>query len=212
VLALTGGNAANAVLSFAFVGAVAGFLIFNLPPARIFMGDGGSLFAGSFLATLAITQAGPGGSSLILGIPIVLLTIPLLDTVAALFRRLRRRMPIHTPDREHFHHLLLDRAGSNRRALLVGYGLSALLGVSALVYAYAPPPSGVAFLVGGPAVVISVYVVLDRQTQRLRVRSLEQQLASHSARNGSAVDMTNGSEADIKTVKHHTVEDTHHRQ
>lgn len=198
ILALHAGNAANAMLAFAFVGAMAGFLVFNLPPARVFMGDGGSLFAGALLATVAVTQGGPGEGTVMIGVPLALLTIPILDTVAALLRRLRRRMPIHAPDREHFHHLLLDWSRGNRRALAVGYPLAVLLGASALFYAYVPSPASVAFLLAGPIVVIGVYLVLDRRAHRLKVHALSRHLADASGKNGHAVDVKNGFATEIQ--------------
>lgn len=127
-IALIQGAAGTAVLCFALFGAIVGFLVFNLPPARIFMGDSGSLFLGFALAVLplvgGISKASAFGTLLV---PITLLTVPILDTATAIIRRARKRVPIIQPDKEHIHHKLLEMGLNERQILWVLYGFSMYL-------------------------------------------------------------------------------------
>ncbi len=130
VIALLQGSPQTAALSFALVGALVGFLIYNFPPAKIFMGDSGSLFLGLCLGSLpligGISKASAFGSLIV---PVTLLTVPILDTATAILRRLRRRKSILSPDKEHIHHKLLGMGLSERQILAVIYGLCAYLGL-----------------------------------------------------------------------------------
>ena len=146
IIALVQGNLLVMTIAAALTGAVAGFLFFNFPPARIFMGDGGSLFLGFSLALLSM-MGGPAPA--IVAVPVMLLSIPILDTIIAITRRTRRGLPIHTPDANHFHHRLLRLAGTPRRTLLYAGGLNLWCGAGAVVYA----------LLGGVAGAIALMVV-----------------------------------------------------
>jgi UDP-GlcNAc:undecaprenyl-phosphate GlcNAc-1-phosphate transferase len=130
VIALLQGSPQTAALSFALVGALVGFLVYNFPPAKIFMGDSGSLFLGLCLGSLpligGISKASAFGSLIV---PVTLLTVPILDTATAILRRLRLRKSILSPDKEHIHHKLLGMGLSERQILAVIYGLCAYLGL-----------------------------------------------------------------------------------
>ncbi len=139
VIASHSGNAALALLAFALVGAIVGFLVYNFPPARIFMGDSGSLLLGFLLATLPLVGFNEG--SAFPAIPVItLLFIPILDTLMAIIRRLSRGLPVHQADREHIHHLLIDRGFGPRKLLLTIYSAAALLGLTALSWFVLPTP------------------------------------------------------------------------
>ncbi|AEF86524.1 putative undecaprenyl-phosphate N-acetylglucosaminyl 1-phosphate transferase [Treponema primitia ZAS-2] len=119
----------TSLLALCLVAALGGFLVFNLPfpRARIFMGDGGSQFLGFTLALLPLSN-GTGT-----GIPVfyaaALLSIPIFDTIAAIWRRLRDGRRIDSPDRLHIHHKLMNMGLSSRKVDAVLYGLQILLGV-----------------------------------------------------------------------------------
>lgn len=124
-------------LSAAVLGASVAFLRFNFPPARIFMGDSGSLFLGLMFAVVALLVVLPGeailhraaGAALVLG-------VPLLDTSLAFFRRLLSGRKPFEADHMHLHHLLLFRFGSTRRADAILWSLSTVfsaLGVPAML-------------------------------------------------------------------------------
>ncbi len=114
-------------------GAILGFLFYNFNPATIFMGDTGSMFLGFVLATTSIEAGSKSSTTVALLVPMVALALPIGDTLLAMGRRAARGVPMFLGDRGHIHHRLLDRGLSQRRAVLVLYGVSACLGALALV-------------------------------------------------------------------------------
>lgn len=194
-IALIQGALSTAVLSFALFGAVAGFLVFNLPPARIFMGDSGSLFLGFVLAVLplvgGISKASAFGTLLV---PITLLTVPILDTVTAIVRRVRKRIPIIQPDKEHIHHKLLDMGLSERQILWVLYGFSLYLSVVAVTSVILPTEVNVyLILVVWVGSVLGYSFLTHLDTRHLRARD---QAEGSALRGPKAVDP--GEETRIK--------------
>jgi len=127
-IALLQGSAQGAVLAFALLGALLAFLLFNFPPARIFMGDSGSLFLGLTLAALPLAGGIPRSAAFgSLIVPVTLLTVPILDTATAILRRLHHRRSIISPDKQHIHHKLLAMGLNERQILTVIYGMCAYL-------------------------------------------------------------------------------------
>ena len=121
------------ILALILAAALVGFLRHNFYPARIFLGDSGAMLLGFVLATMAVMGLMKSIAAVSIFIPPVILGIPLLDVVFAVFRRCRQSRPIFQADREHLHHQLLDLGLSHRQAVLAIYGVSALLGVSAVI-------------------------------------------------------------------------------
>lgn len=121
-----------AVLTAALAGAAFGFLYYNFNPARIFMGDSGSMFLGFMLAGISVIGAVKSAATIALIVPILALGLPILDTTFAIVRRYRGGVPIFKPDKGHLHHRLLDLGFTQRQAVLLMYVLSALLGLSAV--------------------------------------------------------------------------------
>jgi len=125
-----------AAILAAGAGGVLGFLPFNLFPARIIMGDTGSILLGFLLAVagVAVTQQGaPSAPPLI---PVVVLALPLADTAWAIVRRVASGAPIFAPDKRHIHHRLLAAGLSQRRAMLVLCAISAVLGIIGVAAAH----------------------------------------------------------------------------
>ncbi|MGC9313035.1 MAG: MraY family glycosyltransferase [Sediminispirochaetaceae bacterium] len=116
-----------AFISMAIFGALVSFLLFNLPPAKIFMGDSGSLFIGFVLSTLPILTFKDVNVSYALPYGVTLLIIPILDTFAAIIRRTRKKLPFHAPDKQHIHHKLLTFGLSNHAILILLTAISAFL-------------------------------------------------------------------------------------
>lgn len=114
-------------------GACLGFLPFNFYPAKIFMGDGGSLFLGFMIAVLSVV--GPLKRSTIVAVvvPVLVLGIPIFDTFFAIFRRIVNRRPIMEADKGHLHHRLMESGYGQRRAVLMLYGISAIMGMAAVL-------------------------------------------------------------------------------
>lgn len=126
VIAIALGNYITAVISFALFGSLIGFLVFNFPPAKIFMGDSGALFLGFALASLPLLEINYQ-TDMTLIISISILFIPVIDTLTSVLRRLRRgQSPFH-PDREHLHHKLMDRNFSTKKILFTIYGVSVVI-------------------------------------------------------------------------------------
>ena len=132
IVFLLNGQFLSAIICFALVGTLFGYLFFNFPPARIFMGDSGSLFLGFLLAVIPIATFPDSGTSLIL--PITMLSIPILDVVAAIWRRIRDKKNVFSPDRFHVHHKLLDLGLNNRNILAIVYGLCLILGIVIILF------------------------------------------------------------------------------
>jgi UDP-GlcNAc:undecaprenyl-phosphate GlcNAc-1-phosphate transferase len=125
------------VLSLILLGAVFGFLRYNVNPASTFMGDSGSLTLGFILACLTLGGASITHGKIALMVPLLLLGIPLTDTVLAIIRRLRRGIhPFHA-DREHIHHRLVYLGLSQSGAAFLMIGLSFLLGLVAFLIGHA---------------------------------------------------------------------------
>jgi UDP-GlcNAc:undecaprenyl-phosphate GlcNAc-1-phosphate transferase len=117
-------------------GALAGFLIFNYPPARIFLGDGGAYLIGFFIASTSLVSATKGSIMAALLVMIVALGVPILDTFFAIARRALRGVPIFRADAEHIHHRLILLGFSKTKALIALYSVSvalSLIGISIFI-------------------------------------------------------------------------------
>lgn len=108
---------AVAVVALVFAGSLVGFLRFNFPPATIFLGDCGSMLIGLMVGALAIRSSLKGAGTILLAAPLATLTLPILDSAAAIVRRRLTGRSIYSTDRAHLHHRLLQALGSNRRVL-----------------------------------------------------------------------------------------------
>jgi len=128
IISLFNNNIIMAVFSFSLFGGILSFLFFNMPPAKIFMGDAGSLFIGFTLAVIPLLNVSVNPSSMVLITPITLLLIPILDTFAAIMRRRRKKQSIGMPDKEHLHHKLLNIGLSHKKILFIIYSISIFLG------------------------------------------------------------------------------------
>jgi UDP-GlcNAc:undecaprenyl-phosphate GlcNAc-1-phosphate transferase len=117
-MAVLGGHWEAAAVAFAMAGALLGFLRYNYPPASIFLGDTGSMLIGLVVGVLAIRSSLKAPATVALAAPLAALTIPILDTTAAILRRKLTGRSIYTTDRGHIHHCLLTRGLSNQLVLL----------------------------------------------------------------------------------------------
>lgn len=118
-----------AIISVSLFGAIAGFLPFNFNPAKIFMGDTGATFLGFILAIISIEGTMKSVTALAVAIPILVLGLPIFDTIFAVFRRILHGKPIGEADRGHVHHRLLDMGLSHRMAVISLYIVSGALGI-----------------------------------------------------------------------------------
>jgi UDP-GlcNAc:undecaprenyl-phosphate GlcNAc-1-phosphate transferase len=156
VMAIQGEHWLAASLALALAGALAGFLIYNLPPATIFLGDSGSMLIGLVVGILGIKCSLKGPATISLAAPLAVLTIPIFDTLAAILRRKLTGRSIYATDRGHLHHCLL-RHGFSSRAVLVLVACLCLLGVAGALASLALKSESVALISAG--VVVSILVV-----------------------------------------------------
>lgn len=133
ILSIMGGRYLVATGLAALVGASLGFLRYNFNPASIFMGDGGSYFLGFMLASLSILGSIKSQATVAVLIPIIALGLPLIDTTLAPVRRFLMGKQLFQPDKSHIHHKLLRMGFSQRRAVLLLYGVNILLGLFAIL-------------------------------------------------------------------------------
>jgi UDP-N-acetylmuramyl pentapeptide phosphotransferase/UDP-N-acetylglucosamine-1-phosphate transferase len=146
-LAILGRQPVVATLAGAVAGACLGFLVYNRPPASIFMGDAGSLFLGFVLAILTINVSPAVFPPVSFLIPLLLLAIPVLDTTVVTVARLRRGRPVSQGGRDHLSHRLAKRGLRRRRAVAVLIGCESVLGVLAVLAGRRIVPVTVAVLV-----------------------------------------------------------------
>ena len=133
-------------LALILTAAVIGFLRYNFYPARIFLGDSGSMFLGFSVAVLAVMGLAKGATFISVVVPMVVLGIPILDTFFAIVRRWSGRRPIFSPDKEHLHHRLMDLGLSHRQTVLSIYAVNLVLGLSAIVMTLSTPRQAVLLL------------------------------------------------------------------
>lgn len=141
-------DAGMAVLGTILCGSLLGFLRYNFNPASVFLGDCGSLFVGFLLGCLAILWIGHVDSALGVTAPLMLLALPIADAGISIVRRLVRRHPILSADRNHIHHRLLARGWTVRRTALTLYAAAAF-GAALSLLQTGPTALAPAWVIGG---------------------------------------------------------------
>lgn len=126
------GNVIVALISLLLLGSIIGFLYFNFHPAKIFMGDSGALFLGFSLALLSLLGFKQVAIVSFLT-PLILIGVPLSDTMFAIVRRWMQKKPIFSPDKGHLHHCLRELGFSHRQTVLIIYAIAAFFGVLAVI-------------------------------------------------------------------------------
>ncbi|MDW5299754.1 MAG: MraY family glycosyltransferase [Sedimentibacter sp.] len=135
-------------------GASLGFLPFNFNPAKIFMGDTGSLLLGYMLAVTSVSGMVKSVAAVALAVPVFALGLPIFDTTFAIIRRYINKKPIMQADKDHLHHKLMKIGLNQRQTVLVMYFISMVLGIVAVIIADADPFIGI---VVATVVVIAVF-------------------------------------------------------
>ena len=124
------------VFAVVLVGGCLGFLRYNFHPASVFMGDTGSLFLGFALSVLSlhlVRLSGIQGVPVLFLVPVVALALPIVDTSVAFFRRVKKGMHPLKPDKEHFHHRLMDLGLTHRQTVFVAYAITVYHGFVAFL-------------------------------------------------------------------------------
>lgn len=141
VITIAQGQVFSAMIFALFIGAVSGFLVHNFHPAKIFMGDTGSLFIGYLLATLSLTSSYvvPASVNLLPVIsPLLILSLPIFDTLSVMFIRHRENRPLFIGDRRHFSHRLVELGMSQRGTVIFIYLIALSIGAAAALLPYLP--------------------------------------------------------------------------
>lgn len=129
-------------LTFIMLGATAGFLVHNFHPARLFAGEAGSAFMG--FTTAIISLLGYKGTLLTsVLVPILILAIPILDTLFAMIRRKLKGKPLFEADKDHLHHQFMKMNFSQRRTVLIIYAFNILFSIASILYALKEPYYGI---------------------------------------------------------------------
>ncbi len=146
-------------------GAAAGFLLFNFPPARVFIGDGGSLFIGFVLSSITVTftfyEPAKERLPFAWAIPLVVLAVPLYDTASVVLTRLRHRRPIFEGDRNHVAHRLVALGMTPRGAALTVYAMTAMTGLAAILLLQVDA-LGAGIILAQLALTFGIIALLDR--------------------------------------------------
>ncbi len=154
---IKGSTGLEFILTFIMLGSTLGFLVHNFNPATIFMGDSGSMFLGFIIATIALLGfKNVTLTSLI--IPLLILAIPILDTLFAIIRRMLKGEPISTPDKFHIHHQLLKRNLTQRQTVLIIYLINGLFAFASIVYILKDANLGY-FIYGILLVIVTLFVI-----------------------------------------------------
>ena len=114
-------------------GACLAFLQYNFNPAKIFMGDTGSMFLGYIISAVSVMGSMKTVATAVLIVPLLALTVPITDTLLAIVRRKSSGVPIFSPDKNHLHHRLLAKGLNQKQVVLVMYALTAFFSCTALI-------------------------------------------------------------------------------
>ncbi|MCF8070454.1 MAG: undecaprenyl/decaprenyl-phosphate alpha-N-acetylglucosaminyl 1-phosphate transferase, partial [Desulfobacterales bacterium] len=127
ILAVHLNNPIMAILMLAMVGSLVGFLFFNFNPAKIFMGDCGSLFIGFMIAASSVLTSTKSHALVGVALPVLALGIPIFDTFFAMLRRFIQRRSMFAPDKSHFHHRLLDHGFGHAHVAVIAYAVTIII-------------------------------------------------------------------------------------
>jgi UDP-GlcNAc:undecaprenyl-phosphate GlcNAc-1-phosphate transferase len=157
------GNLQVATVSFVLLGALLGFARYNFSPARIFLGDSGSLFIGFMLAVLSMHGSIKSATAVLVAIPLFALAVPLLDVSVSILRRWLRGAPIFSPDARHIHHRLLALGLTPGRASFVLCLVAGCFAALGLLLAFAPPPALIGMALAGGLLSAGIFMYGIRQ-------------------------------------------------
>jgi len=132
-MALLKGDLFVLSISLILIGSTLGFLKYNFYPAKIFMGDTGALFLGFMIAVLSLLGF-KNVTMLSLVVPIIILGVPISDTLFAIIRRVVNKQPLSVPDKSHLHHCMLRLGYSHQQTVLIIYAMAASFGLAAFIF------------------------------------------------------------------------------
>lgn len=154
-------------ICFVLAGAIFGFLCFNWPPAKLFMGDNGSQFLGFMIATIPLYTTGDIFEYNKFIIMIILTAFPVFDTIAAIWRRIRDKRPIMSADRSHLHHKLLNIGYSKKTALYIIVFIQLLVCGTVIISYFLGAEKGSALLLEVAAFMILFFSLIHFANRRV---------------------------------------------
>lgn len=162
------------VLTFVMLGSTLGFLVHNFYPAKIFAGDTGSMFMGFTIAVIALLGF-KNVTMTSLVIPLLILAIPILDTLFAIIRRALKGEKVYVGDTYHVHHQLLNRNFSQRTTVLIIYGINLLFAFASIVYIIDKENTYSYFVYGFLALIVFLFIwntniIFDRKELKKKIR------------------------------------------
>ena len=169
----------EAIFCFILAASVFGFLCFNWPPAKLFMGDAGSQFLGFMISVFPLFDSSNIFEHNKLLIMIVITAFPVFDTIAAIWRRLRDKKPIMSPDRSHLHHKLLNMGYSKKSALYLLCFLQTLLCVSVVISYFLGAMRGMALLIESTAFVILFFSFVHYTNRAILIKQRNEEAAAY---------------------------------
>ncbi|CDZ24832.1 glycosyl transferase family protein [[Clostridium] cellulosi] len=148
-----------AILTAALAGGCLGILPYNKNPAKVFLGDTGATFLGYTLAVISIQGLFKTYTAVSFAVPILVLGLPIIDICAAVVRRLKEHKSPFAADRCHIHHKLIDKGLDQKQAVGLLYCVSAILGISAIIFAAFDSSTGWLFLLGAVGLIAEVCIL-----------------------------------------------------
>ncbi|MEI5994916.1 glycosyltransferase family 4 protein [Candidatus Enterococcus mansonii] len=134
------------IVIFVLVASIAGFFPYNFYPAKIFLGDTGALFLGFMIAVMSL-QGLKNATFISVITPLIILGVPITDTVYAIIRRVMNNRPISSADKMHLHHRLLSLGFTHKGAVMTIYGLALVFSFVALLFSYASNVASILLIV-----------------------------------------------------------------
>lgn len=167
IISLVNGDVFSSMILVALAGAHLGFLRYNYPPARLYMGDTGSLFSGFLLAAVAINISyAPIERPVALLTPILAMSLPIYDTLFLIIMRMRKKKPIFAKTDDHFVLRLMTMGHSVRKSLCIMYVFCIFLALSSLVVAFGSNLIGILAILGA----LLVFVFMGKRVGMIRIR------------------------------------------
>ena len=157
-MALIQGNFYVVSVGLILLASTLGFLIYNFHPASIFMGDTGALFLGFIISVLSLLGF-KNVTFISFVIPVIILGVPISDTIFAILRRIINKKPLSAPDKSHLHHCMLRIGFTHRQTVLLIYAMAALFGLVAVIYSQARL-GGAFFLIG--VVILLIELIAEK--------------------------------------------------
>lgn len=157
-LAISMGNPLIALIGLILLGSTLGFLFYNFHPAKMFMGDTGALFLGYMISVLAVMGLFKNIAIFSLIVPIIILGVPILDTVFAIVRRIVQNKPLSAPDKLHLHHCLVKLGFSHRQTVIMIYAMSSLFSVAAIMFTRATIWGSTFILIG---LIVAIELIVE---------------------------------------------------